>query len=81
MSGCLPAAEVYVSACAGGALSLADGAQSLPHFKDEVQIKEATSSHFRSKSFAPTGMGTLYKRSDLLDRMSSGQRTVACLKM
>ena len=69
-----PVAEVCAMARAVGAVSLVDGAQSLPHFKVDVQKLECDFFTFSDhKIFAPTGIGALYGRSDLLDRMSPCQ--------
>ncbi|MFH1686083.1 MAG: cysteine desulfurase [bacterium] len=65
-----PVAELTKRAHAHGALVLADGAQSTPHFA--VDLKElgvdfyALSSH---KMLGPTGVGILYGRQELLEAM------------
>ncbi|EJW21717.1 hypothetical protein IMCC14465_01110 [alpha proteobacterium IMCC14465] len=57
-----------------GAVSLVDGAQSLPHFKVDVQKLGCDFLTFSGhKIFAPTGIGALYGRRDLLDQMSPWQ--------
>ena len=54
-----------------GALSLVDVAQSLPHFKVDVQKLGCDFFTFSGhKVFAPTGIGALSGRSDLLDKKS-----------
>ena len=69
-----PVAEVCAMARAVGAVSLVDGAQSLPNFKVDVQSLGCDFFTFSGhKIFAPTGIGALYGRSDLLDSMSPWQ--------
>jgi cysteine desulfurase/selenocysteine lyase len=69
-----PVAEVCAMARAVGAVSLVDGAQSLPHFKVDVQTLSCDFFTFSGhKIFAPTGIGALYGRRDLLDSMSPWQ--------
>lgn len=69
-----PVAEICAMARAVGAVSLVDGAQSLPHFKVDVQKLGCDFFTFSGhKVFAPTGIGALYGRSDLLDKMSPWQ--------
>ena len=69
-----PVTEVCAMARAVGAVSLVDGAQSLPYFKVDVQNLGCDFFTFSGhKVFAPTGIGALYGRSDLLDRMSPWQ--------
>ncbi|MBN2548132.1 MAG: cysteine desulfurase [Anaerolineales bacterium] len=65
-----PAAEIIRLAHQAGAVTLVDGAQSVPHFP--VDVKEldidflAFSSH---KMCGPTGIGVLYGRKSLLEAM------------
>ncbi len=65
-----PAAEIIRLAHQAGAVTLVDGAQSVPHFP--VDVKElgidflAFSAH---KMLGPTGIGVLYGRKDLLEAM------------
>jgi cysteine desulfurase / selenocysteine lyase len=65
-----PAAEIIRLAHQAGALTLVDGAQSVPHF--QVDVKElgadflAFSAH---KMLGPTGVGALFGRKDLLESM------------
>ena len=65
-----PASEIIRLAHQAGAITLVDGAQSVPHF--QVDVKElgadflAFSAH---KMLGPTGVGVLYGRKDLLEAM------------
>ena len=69
-----PVTEVCAMARAVGAVSLVDGAQSLPHFKVDVQNLGCDFFTFSGhKVFAPTGIGALYGRSSLLDGMAPWQ--------
>ena len=53
-----------------GALFLADGAQSVPHMTVDVQDLDCDFLTFSGhKVYGPTGIGVLYGREDLLDRM------------
>lgn len=65
-----PAHEIIQLAHAAGAVTLVDGAQSVPHFAVDVQALDidflAFSSH---KMCGPTGIGVLYGRKSLLDAM------------
>ena len=55
---------------AHGALFLADGAQSVPHFRVDVNELGCDFLTFSGhKVYGPTGIGVLYGREDLLDRM------------
>lgn len=55
---------------AHGAHFLVDGAQSVPHFKVDVQDLDCDFLVFSGhKIYGPTGIGVLYGREDLLDRM------------
>ena len=55
---------------AHGALFLADGAQSVPHFRVDVGEFGCDFLTFSGhKVYGPTGIGVLYGREDLLDRM------------
>ena len=66
-----PVVEVYAMARTIGAVSLVDGAQSLPHFNVDVQLLGYDFFTFSGhKIFVPTGIGAPYGRSDLLDSMS-----------
>jgi cysteine desulfurase / selenocysteine lyase len=65
-----PAAEIIALAHQAGAVTVVDGAQSVPHFA--VDVKEldvdflAFSAH---KMVGPTGIGVLYGRKELLESM------------
>jgi len=65
-----PAAEIIRLAHQAGALTLVDGAQSVPHFPVDVQELDldflAFSGH---KMCGPTGIGVLYGRKELLESM------------
>lgn len=65
-----PAAEIIRLAHQAGALTLVDGAQSVPHFAVDVQALDidflAFSGH---KMCGPTGVGVLYGKKALLDGM------------
>ena len=65
-----PVKEIAAMAHAHGALCLVDGAQSVPHMP--VNVKELGCDFFafsRHKVYGPTGIGVLWGREDLLDRM------------
>jgi cysteine desulfurase/selenocysteine lyase len=65
-----PAQEIIHLAHAAGAVTLVDGAQSVPHFPVDVQALEADFLAFSAhKMCGPTGIGVLYGRKELLDRM------------
>lgn len=65
-----PAAEIIRLAHAAGALTLVDGAQSVPHFKVDVQALDADFLAFSGhKMCGPTGIGILYGKMDLLEAM------------
>jgi cysteine desulfurase / selenocysteine lyase len=52
-----------------GALMLVDGAQSVPHMKIDVQDLDADFLAFSGhKMLAPTGIGALYGKKDLLQK-------------
>jgi cysteine desulfurase/selenocysteine lyase len=65
-----PAREIIQLAHQAGAVTLVDGAQSVPHFHVDVQEIQpdflAFSAH---KMLGPTGIGVLYGRKDLLEKM------------
>jgi cysteine desulfurase / selenocysteine lyase len=65
-----PATEIIRLAHAAGAITLVDGAQSVPHFAVSVQELDpdflAFSAH---KMLGPTGIGVLYGRKALLEEM------------
>jgi cysteine desulfurase/selenocysteine lyase len=65
-----PAAEIIRSAHAAGAITLVDAAQSVPHTSVNVQDLEADFLAFSShKMCGPTGLGVLFGRKDLLEKM------------
>jgi cysteine desulfurase / selenocysteine lyase len=65
-----PAKEVVQMAHQAGAIALIDGAQSVPHFPVDVQDLEADFLAFSShKICGPTGIGVLYGRAELLNKM------------
>ncbi len=65
-----PAEEIIRLAHAAGALTLVDGAQSVPHFKVDVQALDADFLAFSAhKMCGPTGIGALYGKQALLEAM------------
>nr|WP_203558271.1 cysteine desulfurase [Bacteroides sp. 224] len=65
-----PIAEMIEIAHANGAYVLVDGAQAVPHTKVDVQELDADFYAFSShKIYGPTGIGVLYGKEDLLDRL------------
>ncbi len=65
-----PVKRMAEIAHAHGAHILVDGAQSVPHFKVDVQDIGCDFMVFSGhKVYGPTGIGVLYGREDLLDRM------------
>ena len=65
-----PAGEIIRLAHQAGAITLVDGAQSVPHLRVNVQELEADFLAFSAhKMCGPTGIGVLYGRRDLLDGM------------
>lgn len=65
-----PAAEIIRLAHQAGAITLVDGAQSVPHFQVDVQALQADFLVFSAhKMVGPTGIGVLYGRKDLLENM------------
>ena len=65
-----PVKRMAEIAHAHGAHILVDGAQSVPHFKVDVQDIGCDFMVFSGhKVYGPTGLGVLYGREDLLDRM------------
>ena len=66
-----PVAKIYAMARTICAVSLVDGAQSLPHFKVDGQSRGCDFFTFSGhKIFAPTGISAPYGQSDLLDSKS-----------
>ena len=65
-----PAAEMISLAHQAGAVTLVDGAQSVPHFEVDVQQLDADFLAFSGhKMCGPTGIGILYGRRSLLEEM------------
>jgi cysteine desulfurase/selenocysteine lyase len=65
-----PAKEMIKKAHDAGALTLLDGAQSVPHFPVDVQDLEVDFLAFSShKMCGPTGIGVLFGKQNLLDQM------------
>ncbi|MBK7454231.1 MAG: cysteine desulfurase [Anaerolineales bacterium] len=65
-----PAAEIIQLAHAAGAITLVDGAQSVPHLTVDVQALDADFYAFSAhKMCGPTGIGALYGKVALLESM------------
>ena len=65
-----PAAEIIRMAHEAGAVTLVDGAQSVPHLRVDVQALDADFLAFSAhKMCGPTGLGALYGKTQLLDAM------------
>ncbi len=65
-----PAAEIIRLAHEAGAITLVDGAQSVPHLKVDMQTLDADFYAFSAhKMCGPTGIGALYGKSALLESM------------
>jgi cysteine desulfurase/selenocysteine lyase len=65
-----PVADLTTWAHEAGALVLIDGAQSVPHIPVDVSAIDADFMAFSShKMLGPTGIGVLYGKKDLLNRM------------
>ncbi|MEX1071341.1 MAG: cysteine desulfurase [Anaerolineales bacterium] len=65
-----PAAEIVKLAHAAGALTLIDGAQSVPHLATDVRALDVDFLVFSShKMLGPTGLGVLYGKEALLEAM------------
>jgi cysteine desulfurase / selenocysteine lyase len=65
-----PAKEMIFKAKAAGAVTLIDGAQSVPHFPVNVTDLDVDFLAFSAhKMVGPTGIGILYGREDLLEKM------------
>jgi len=65
-----PAAEIIRLAHEAGAVTLVDGAQSVPHFAVDVQAMDADFLAFSAhKMLGPTGIGALYGKTKLLEDM------------
>lgn len=65
-----PMKKMAATAHAHGAYMLVDGAQSIPHFKVDVQDLDCDFLTFSGhKIYGPTGIGVLYGRESLLEKM------------
>jgi cysteine desulfurase/selenocysteine lyase len=65
-----PADEIIRLAHEAGAITLVDGAQSVPHFTVDVQALDADFLAFSAhKMVGPTGIGALYGKKNLLEEM------------
>lgn len=65
-----PAAEIIRMAHEAGAVTVLDGAQSVPHLKVDVQALDVDFMGFSAhKMCGPTGIGALYGKSKLLEEM------------
>ena len=65
-----PAGEMIRMAHAAGAITLVDGAQSVPHFSVNIQELDPEFLVFSAhKMLGPTGLGLLYGRKQLLEAM------------
>ena len=65
-----PLKEIIRNAKSFGAITLVDGAQSVPHFPVDITDLEADFYAFSAhKMCGPTGIGALYGRRDLLEEM------------
>ena len=65
-----PVKQMAATAHAHGAYMLVDGAQSIPHFKVDVQDLDCDFLTFSGhKIYGPTGSGVLYGRESLLEKM------------
>lgn len=65
-----PVKQMAATAHAHGAYMLVDGAQSIPHFRVDVQDLDCDFLTFSGhKIYGPTGIGVLYGRESLLEKM------------
>ncbi len=65
-----PVAEIIRLAHGAGAITLVDGAQSVPHLKVDMQALDADFYAFSAhKMCGPTGIGALYGKTELLEAM------------
>lgn len=65
-----PVKQMAATTHAHGAYMLVDGAQSIPHFKVDVQDLDCDFLTFSGhKIYGPTGIGVLYGRESLLEKM------------
>ena len=66
-----PIKEIIEKAHSVGAIVVVDGAQSVPHFKIDVQELDADFLVFSGhKMFAPFGIGVLYGKKEILNKMN-----------
>ncbi len=69
-----PVSDLIARARQRGIISVVDGAQSVPHFKVDVQALGCDFFAFSGhKLFGPTGIGVLYGRFDILDSLPPWQ--------
>jgi len=65
-----PAVDIIQKAHAAGAITLLDGAQSVPHLPVDVQALDVDFLAFSAhKMLGPTGIGALYGKLELLEKM------------
>jgi cysteine desulfurase / selenocysteine lyase len=65
-----PVKEIIAKAKQAGAVALIDGAQAIPHLKVDVQALDCDFYCFSAhKVYGPMGIGVLYGKEDLLDKM------------
>lgn len=65
-----PIAEIIAAAKAHGAYTVIDAAQAAPHFSIDVKAIDADFLSFSGhKVYAPTGIGILYGKKDLLEKL------------
>jgi cysteine desulfurase/selenocysteine lyase len=70
----LPVRRLMASAKARGITTLIDGAQAVPHLRVDVRELDCDFYAFSAhKMFGPTGVGVLYGREELLERMPPWQ--------
>jgi cysteine desulfurase/selenocysteine lyase len=70
----LPVQQLVAAAKARGIVTLIDGAQAVPHLPVDVQALDCDFYAFSAhKLFGPTGIGVLYGREALLERMPPWQ--------
>ncbi len=69
-----PVKDIIRMAHDAGAVALIDGCQAAPHLKIDVQDLDADFYAFSAhKAYGPTGIGVIYGKEDLLDRMPPWQ--------
>jgi cysteine desulfurase/selenocysteine lyase len=70
----VPVQEIVAMAHRAGALAVVDGAQSVSHMRVDVQALDADFFVFSGhKVFAPTGIGVVYGKRDILENMPPWQ--------